>query len=174
MYTNDLCIDVNLQEVHGIILSVAWFVLPNFAIWALYFKHKPYAIYIHIFCMSLTAFLMAIGPIFMLTYYGASIILQFWYHQLIGFILYCILPFLLISGAICKISKTRPEVDPSVAYFRSKAHTIFGWTYIILIHVPMLSGWYGGILNYVFGVIILVDAISFSLYIAFKFQKKKI
>jgi len=36
-----------------------------------------------------------------------SIILLSWNHTLWGFVLYCILPFLLISGAICKISKDK-------------------------------------------------------------------
>lgn len=166
--------DVNVQEVHGIILSIAWFILPNFAIWALHFKSNPYAIYVHIACMSLSAFLMAVGPIIMLTYYGASIILQFWYHQLIGFILYCILPILLVSGSVCKISKDRPDVEPSMVYFRNKAHSIFGWVYILLIHVPLLTGWYGGITNYIFGFVILVDGISYAIFFALKFGKKRI
>lgn len=117
---------------------------------------------------------MFIGPIMMIVQYGPSIILQFWYHQLIGFMLYCILPILLISGSICKISKDRNDVDPKLVYERAKGHTIFGWVYIFLVHVPMLTGWFGGITNYVFGFIVIVDLFSYGFYVYLKFNKKKV
>lgn len=118
--------------------------------------------------------LMMIGPIMMIVQYGPSIILQYWFHQLIGFILYCTLPFLLLSGSICKISKDRSDIDPKTVYDRIRGHTIFGWVYVFFVHVPMLTGWFGGITNYVFGVIVIVDLFSYGSFVYLKFSKKKI
>ena len=97
--------DVNFGEVHGIILSVAWLVFAHVGIWALYFKHNRYALYLHILCMSCAGFLMAMGPIMMIVSYGPTIIIASVLHELWGFIQFCVLPFVLLSGAICKISK---------------------------------------------------------------------
>lgn len=135
--------DVNFGEVHGIILSVAWLVFAHVGIWALYFKHNRYALYLHILCMSCAGFLMAMGPIMMIVSYGPTIITASVLHELWGFIQFCVLPLVLLSGAICKISKDWPSVRPEHVYFRNKAHSIIGWIYMILIQVPLLTGWYG-------------------------------
>lgn len=50
-------------NVHGISLTVAWLFFLNVALWALHFKHKPYAITIHICSMSCAAFIMTFAPI---------------------------------------------------------------------------------------------------------------
>lgn len=61
---------VNFGEVHGITLSVGWFIFGHLGIWALNFKHTPFAVYIHIFCMSCAAFFMVLGPIMMIVQHG--------------------------------------------------------------------------------------------------------
>ena len=175
--SKELCLylDVNFQEVHGILLTCAWFIFTNCGIWALNFKSHPYGMFIHIGCMSCAAFLMALGPIMMIVTYGSSIILQFWFHQTWGFVFYCTLPVILLSGSICKISKTKADMAPEKVYFNSKAHSIFGWVYIFGVTVPMCTGWYGGgvLTNVIFGFVLLVDAISFSIYLYLKFFKQR-
>lgn len=161
--------------MHGVINSTAWFLLGNLAVWSLHFKAYRYAMLIHIFCMSCAAMLFTIGPIIMIVYYGDSVILQQWYHQLLGFIFYCIMPLLLISGAVCKISKTEPQTSPDKVYARNKAHGVFGWIFLTFTQIVALTGWWGGNLatNIVFGVILLGDTISYSLYFYLKFRGEK-
>lgn len=132
--------------------------------------------YVHILCMSCSAFLMAIAPIMMISINGPSIILQSWNHTIWGFVLYCTLPFLLLSGSVCKISKDNTQVTPPIVYFRNKAHSIFGWVYIILLQVSLSTGWYGtnSITNVIFGIVLISDIISYSLYLYLKFFKNRI
>lgn len=52
---------------------------------------------------------------------------------------------------------------------------IFGWVYIIAVTVPLLTGWFGGgiLENSIFGLVVAVDAISFSVFIFLKFHKQR-
>lgn len=128
--------------------------------------------------MSIIGFLNAVAPMLMIANEGPSVILENYFHQTWGFILYFILPFLLISGTVCIISKLRPAIDPVQVRFRTIGHTIFGWTFILLIKIPLLTGWkdYGedpsG--NILFGVILAVEICSYSLYFYLKFYRAKI
>lgn len=58
--------NVNWGEIHGITLTVAWFIFENIGLWALYFKSYKYAVFVHIFCMSCAAFIMVFGPMLMI------------------------------------------------------------------------------------------------------------
>jgi hypothetical protein len=66
-------------------------------------------------------------------------------------------------------------VTPDKVYARNKAHGIFGWIFLGITQIIALTGWYGGNLatNIVFGVIILVDVISYSLYFYLKLRGEK-
>lgn len=94
--------------MHGIILSTAWFIFTNIGVWALNFKSYHWGMYLHIAAMSCAAFLMALGPIMMIVQFGPSVILFQWFHQTWAFVFYCMLPLILLSGSVCKISKTQP------------------------------------------------------------------
>ncbi len=142
----------------------------------MHFKHNRYAVLLHIFFMSCAAFLMAMGPIMMIVSYGSPIIVASITHELWGFIQFCILPLVLLSGAICKFSKDSPTMSPEKVYFRNKSHSIVGWSYMILIQVPLLTGWYGTNLltDILFGLIIFVVVLSFPSYLYMKFFGKPI
>lgn len=91
---------------------MGWFALENIGLWVLYIKNKSYAVPIHIFCMSCVGFLMAIGPIIEIVVHGPSIITRGIFHELWGFILFCVLPFLLLSGAVCMFGKGNSKAKP--------------------------------------------------------------
>lgn len=93
-------------------MTIAWFILENIGIWSLYFKSNPYSLYIHALCMGMIGFITALGPMLMIGLYGPSIILASIFHQIWGFVLYLTLPFLLISGSICLITKLKPNIRP--------------------------------------------------------------
>ena len=145
-------------------LTVGWFALENIGLWALYLKNKAFAVPVHIFCMSCIGFLMAVGPIVEIVLHGPAIITASKFHTLWGFILYCILPFLLLSGALCILGKGRPSVRPETVYILNKAHTIIGWLYILVVKVPLLNGWYGkSKTGYImFYIILVVSVLSYA------------
>lgn len=104
---------------------------------------------------------------------GDAIIVNYWFHNLLGFILYCSLPLLLISGAACKISKTQPQIAPQKVLRRTNFHRMFGRIYFVCTQIIALTGLYGtsDASNIVFGVIIFVDVCSFSLFVYLKYRK---
>lgn len=55
---------------------------------------------------------MAIGPIIEIVVHGPSIITRGIFHELWGFILFCVLPFLLLSGAVCMFGKGNSKAKP--------------------------------------------------------------
>lgn len=67
----------------------------------------------HILCMCCGGFLMILSPMLMIGCAGPSILVQFWYHQTLGFVMYCVLPVMLVSGFVCKVSKDKPETSPA-------------------------------------------------------------
>lgn len=56
---------------------------------------------------------MILSPMLMIGCAGPSILVQFWYHQTLGFVMYCVLPVMLVSGFVCKVSKDKPETSPA-------------------------------------------------------------
>lgn len=160
-------------EIHGVLLTVAWFGLENIGLWALHFKSKAYSQFIHIFCMASAAALMFIGCMIELVVFGPRAIYFRFYHMTWGFVLMCIIPFLLLSGSVCKISQNSPYTKPEKVSFNNKAHSLFGWTYLFLVKVPLLSKWYFNNVP-LYWVIIAVTVCSYSLFLYFKFFGQKI
>lgn len=123
--------------------------------------------------MSLSAGLMIVGCLVEIVLRGPRTILFRFYHHTWGFVLLCILPLILLSGALCKLGKFSPQTSPSRVFFKNKAHSIFGWFFILCTKVPLLSGWFRPN-KILFGVIIGVTVLSYCAYLYLKFFRKKI
>lgn len=80
---------------------------------------------------------------------------------------------LLLAGAFSKIGRSSPTTQPNKVLFLNKAHSYFGWFYIICAKVPLLSGWFRPN-RVLFGFIIAITLLSYGIYLYLKFFGKRI
>ena len=91
-------------------------------------------------------------------------------HTLTGFVLFCLLFFIPISGWVCKYSHTSTETLSKKVVFNNHAHSIFGWCVILAAKVAVYSGamWSKQSSALIFTIMGL-DIISHLVYLYLKF-----
>ena len=160
---------------HGLTAGIPWVLFENLAIWALYYRGQHWSPYVHGALMATVAFCTSASSMIIIIHKGPEIILETFVHHILGFILCCMMLFILISGWVCKYKQSSPHSKPSNVAFNNLAHSLFGWFIIIIAKIPL----YTGPLQrdrlsplLVFGVLFL-DLLSHGFYFYLKFFGKK-
>ena len=121
---------------------------------------------LHAFLGAVIAGLMITGALMELLSEGIG---GTFLHMILGFVLLITMPFILLSGAVCKIQQQFNGIDPKRVYMGNWGHTIMGWVIIVLSKFPLYSSRAEEGDTSVLVGLLVIDIISHILFLVVKF-----
>ena len=151
---------------HALILTITWFGLENLLLWSTLLKQYKVGIMLHALVGAVIAGLMITGALMEILNEGIG---GSFLHMILGFVLLITMPFILLSGAVCKIQQQFNGIDPKKVYIGNWGHTIMGWVIIGLSKFALYSSRAEEGETSLMVALLIIDIISHVLFLVVKF-----
>ena len=91
--------------------------------------------------MGCLLFLTALSAGIIITYKGIQVITKNYYHTILGLVICCLAPAIMVLGVVAKFMETSSSADPKKLDIIKFIHTILGWVLIASSRIALYDEW---------------------------------